>query len=114
MGEKKEVSKEVELSVKEQALRDKEALRLKEVKENTPVQDQLITKAAAATEVRKQARQAFLMAVGGIVLAFLSGIGSSVNLIVGCFIAGVGSIILGWFAVQSRLEIKRLDQTYNL
>lgn len=84
------------------------------IRATTPLEDQYITKAAAAIEIKKQAKTSFNLYILGIGLLFIVGITTTFNVWAGTVVTVVGCVILGFFAVTAYNKIKYLNSTYGL
>lgn len=111
---KKAIAKEAKLKASEAKIEAKIRAEEERIKATVPTEDQYITKAAAAIEVRKQAKIAFNLAIVGIGLIFVVSIATTFSMYAGIVVAVIGAVILGYFGVKANLKVKYLNSTYKL
>jgi hypothetical protein len=109
--EKKEVKK-VELGPTSTETQEQETT--KPIDQPIPLNEEIISKAAAAIEVRKEAIQAFIAAVSGIFLIMLTAVMSNINIIYGVAVGGVSAAAFGYLAFRAFMKVKTLNKTYKL
>lgn len=119
MQEKEKLNKimqeaQIRLAKLEQEEAKTKAIEEAAIKSTTPIQDQYITKAAAAIEVRKQAKIAFTSCIAGIVFIFVVGLSTIFNQYAGLVVGVIGAGVLGYFAVNSNKKSLYLTSTYKL
>lgn len=78
------------------------------------MQDEIISKAAAALEVRKVAQTSSKLLIGAIGMIFVTALFSAVGLLFSTIVASLSTFILVWFLIQLRMKIKYLNNTYDL
>lgn len=82
--------------------------------EKKKIQEEIITKKAAAFEVKRQVKYSLHLGIVAIVSIFLTALFSSSNLILGAGVAGLISVMYGFFMFKCIQKISYLDKTYDL